>query len=816
MRMTLLAVLSLAALLAGAADALTVDRWLVRGPDTVPALLFGDGAPVLAVVNVDARPGADDAWAPRDKADFGKADTPRSVLLAAYLDLDRYAEVTIEFETDARAVLTLAGEDLIDLAAGDGEGEGTTTLPRGRYLLMVRAGAVAGERLRVKVNVEAEGAELSVGLDPAHLLTRFDDDRLFTRVSALALSPDAERLLVLLRDRQSDGSRHGVLELWDVAGKTRLATLASGSPGSPGWLPSGRACTWRQDGAVYVYDLESGGTNRLLIDEPDLDRIEWSPDERFVYFLSAEDESEAPDNRRLTELRDRLSDWNDRVVFTRMETTTGTRSPLTATGDFQVMNFALSQDGRQIALVRKAPREGRPFFFSEIWVMGSAGADPRLLTTLQYGFEIWPDNLAWSPDGSRIAFTGPAEEVGAGHAEHNWATTHVWMVSATGGAVELTSKWSVDDRSGAGLCWDGDEALFFVSVRGHKRFLSWDPIDHREPGWLVATRGPVSITPQGFAHVFASELRRESRFAKGFEPGHVAVTRQEADHTPTSEILSTPEGPDAVFADVEPFVFTNESGHEIDGWLYWPPGEAREDLPLIVYYYAGAISTMGGFNFTHQWLAANGYAVYVLNPRGAHSYGQYFSDSHVNDWGERADADIIAGVTALLDAHPEIDGKKVGCYGGSYGGFTTMSLLTKTDLFAAAVSMYGISNLASYWGEGIWGYTYGDMALAGSYPWNRPDLFTGKSPLYHADRIDTPLLLLHGADDANVPPGESEQMFTALKVLGRDVELVRFAGEDHGLGGSWENRVAHRTMLLEYFDRWLRDRPAAWEARWQQ
>ena len=100
-------------------------------------------------------------------------------------------------------------------------------------------------------------------------------------------------------------------------------------------------------------------------------------------------------------------------------------------------------------------------------------------------------------------------------------------------------------------------------------------------------------------------------------------------------------------------------------------------------------------------------------------------------------------------------------------------------------------------------------------PWEDRDLYVGHSPIYRADRIVTPLLLLHGDADVNVPPGESDQMFTALRVQGKNVELVTFPGEDHGISGSWTNRVEHRTMLLEWFDRWLRDEPAAWEHRWQ-
>jgi len=206
----------------------------------------------------------------------------------------------------------------------------------------------------------------------------------------------------------------------------------------------------------------------------------------------------------------------------------------------------------------------------------------------------------------------------------------------------------------------------------------------------------------------------------------------------------------------------------------------------------------------------------VVNPRGAGEYGREFADSHVNDWGARATQDVLEGVERVLQAHPDLDAERVGCYGGSYGGFSTLDLLTKTERMAAAVSLFGIANIASYWGGGTWGWTYGDMALARSYPWNRPDLFVGRSPLFNADRIRTPLLLMHGLSDINVPSVESDQMFTALQVLGRSVEYVAFAGEDHGLSGKAENRNGHRTKLLEWFDRFLRDQPEAWRERWKE
>ena len=169
----------------------------------------------------------------------------------------------------------------------------------------------------------------------------------------------------------------------------------------------------------------------------------------------------------------------------------------------------------------------------------------------------------------------------------------------------------------------------------------------------------------------------------------------------------------------------------------------------------------------------------------------------------------------MLTKHPELDASAVGCYGGSYGGFLTMHLIGQCDLFAAAVSMYGISDQTTYWGQGTWGWTYGDMANGGALPWHDPEFYRQASPLSQADAIRTPLLLLHGEEDDNVTPGQSAEMFTALQVLGRNVEMITFPGEGHGIAGAWENYVGHRTMMLEWFDRWLRDRPAAWEHRWR-
>jgi acylaminoacyl-peptidase len=144
----------------------------------------------------------------------------------------------------------------------------------------------------------------------------------------------------------------------------------------------------------------------------------------------------------------------------------------------------------------------------------------------------------------------------------------------------------------------------------------------------------------------------------------------------------------------------------------------------------------------------------------------------------------------------------------------TMHLATRTTMFATSISIAGISNIADYWGAGWSGYSYTEGTCPGCYPWNRRDIYVERSPLFQADRITKPMLLIHGTEDTNVVPTESEQMFAALRLLDRPVELVRVEGENHGINSrpSVERQLA--TMMLEWFDRYLRGRPDAWTHRW--
>lgn len=236
------------------------------------------------------------------------------------------------------------------------------------------------------------------------------------------------------------------------------------------------------------------------------------------------------------------------------------------------------------------------------------------------------------------------------------------------------------------------------------------------------------------------------------------------------------------FTPAQNFVYRTPDGVDIDGWFYLPPNfDPSKKYPMIVYYYGGTMPLYRELETTYDlaMFAAQGYVAYSLNPRGTTGYGQEFAADHLNAWGTKTADDIIGAVKDFAAKHPYVDIKRIGCAGASYGGFMTQYLQTRTDLFAAAASHAGISNIASYWAGGYWGLSYSSVASAGSYPWNNPELYTKHSPLFNADKIHTPLLLLHGTSDVNVPPSESTALYNALKILGRPVELLEITGEDH-------------------------------------
>ncbi len=250
------------------------------------------------------------------------------------------------------------------------------------------------------------------------------------------------------------------------------------------------------------------------------------------------------------------------------------------------------------------------------------------------------------------------------------------------------------------------------------------------------------------------------------------------------------------------YTFTNE-GFEIQGWLVPPINlDEKKKYPVILYIHGGPHGMHGySFNATVQALAAKGYGVLLINPRGSSGYGQKFSDGCVNDWGGGDYRDLMKGVDVALEKFPYLDKDRMGVMGGSYGGYMTNWIVTQTDRFKAAIASASLSNLISFYSTSL----YQDLVHAefGGMPWDNYEKLWDRSPLKHIKNVKTPLMLVHGENDNDVHITQAEEMFIALKMRGVDTVLVRYPREGHGIREP-KHRVDNLQRNLDWFEKYLK------------
>lgn len=258
-------------------------------------------------------------------------------------------------------------------------------------------------------------------------------------------------------------------------------------------------------------------------------------------------------------------------------------------------------------------------------------------------------------------------------------------------------------------------------------------------------------------------------------------------------------------AEMRPVTYSTRDGLTVNGYLTLPRGVAPRDLPVVVNPHGGPwVRDAWGFNPEVQFLANRGYAVFQPNYRGSTGYGRAFWEAGFKQWGRAMQDDLTDGVQWLVK-QGIADPKRVAIYGGSYGGYATLAGITFTpDLYRAAVDYVGISNLFTFM-ETIPPYwkPYLDMMheMVGD-PGKDQELLRAASPVFHVDRIRTPLFIAQGANDPRVNKAESDQMVAALKKRGVAVEYMVKDNEGHGFQNE-ENRMAFYRAVERFLARHL-------------
>ena len=535
-----------------------------------------------------------------------------------------------------------------------------------------------------------------------------------------------------------------------------------------------------------------------------------SPDGTYL-IISQSQEGPKDDNQvhQIIEPDDRQPGWRSRNRLLRYDLQTGVAQPLTF-GYHDVNLYDISQDSRYILYgVSRSRLQKRPTTLASIYRLDLSTMKSETLVDSD-GFI---SDACFSPDGSTIAVKGSPESFGGigenlpeGRTPSMYDYQLYLLDCATKKVTPMTRFFNPSIES---VEWNrNDGKIYFNALdRDYRRLYRLDPktgkieqLNVKEDcvGSLsFADKAPV-ICYSGQSATNASRL-----YSMNINSGKSLLL---------DDCQKALSGVD--IAECREWNFQSNRGDTIYGRYYLPPHfNAEKKYPMIVYYYGGCSPTSRNFdgNYPFPLYAAMGYVVYVVQPSGAAGFGQEFASRHVNTAGEGVADDIIEGTKKFCADHGFIDSRHVGCLGASYGGFMTEYLQTKTDIFAAAVAHAGISDHTAYWGEGYWGYSYSEVSMANRYPWTDKELYVDHSPLYNADKIHTPLLLVHGTADTNVPTGNSIALYTALRLLGRPVALVEVEGENHWIQ-DYNKRIKWQNTIFAWFAKWLQGDDSWWKA----
>lgn len=630
------------------------------------------------------------------------------------------------------------------------------------------------------------------------------------RVIDVAISPSGKYLYTRYWNNYSKGRQHVYTQLTET--KTGKVLIANAKDGMR-WMP-------KSDKMYYTVTAATGNnvvlldpttlTEEVLLREIPAEGFTWAPTEDYlIYYPNEKGQAEQGPLKRVVTPRDRIPGFRGRSFLAKYNIKKGTTERLTY-GNHSTHLNDISRDGTKILFSTSAENVTvRPFGSTSIYQLD---LNTYKIDTLVYesGFV---NSAKYSPDSKQVLFIGSAESfdgIGKNCGNHPIANDYdkqAYIMNLATREVDPITK------------------NFDPSVN----FLQWNVVD-KHIYFSTDDKDEVNIyrynTTKKTFEQLPLHISVAQRFSLPSQSAAMAAYYGQDDHTAgvaylydmkkkTSRLIADPMKPildEIELGETHEWNFTASDGTTIHGKYCLPPSfDPEKKYPLIVYYYGGTTPTVKGISnpYCAQLFASRDYVVYVVQPSGTLGYGQEFAARHVNAWGQRTADDIIEGTKKFCEEHPYVDAERIGCLGASYGGFMTQYLQTRTDIFAAAVSHAGISNVTSYWGEGYWGYSYNAIAAADSYPWKNPDLFTKQGSLFNADKINTPLLLLHGTVDTNVPIGESIQLFNALKILGKEVEFIQVEGEDHFVA-DYSKRVLWHNTIMAWFARYLQGTDKWW------
>ncbi|WP_289006749.1 prolyl oligopeptidase family serine peptidase [uncultured Parabacteroides sp.] len=726
-------------------------------------------------------------------------------LASFYLNSDRYVKGSLQIKGPETYKVYINNEKQTPA-----DGKIALTLEPHRYEVVIKYLSEKDKTGSLKVTFETEAeAVVTATTDPEKRYTISD---VFdgTRMRSVSLSPDGKYLLTAYQTTFPGGKTESFQQVTDRASGQ---VLIESSSNDYSWMPQSNLLYYTRNGLqgkeLVSIDPVTKTENVLSSNLPDGWFI-FSPTEEYLLFtVSEEGPKKDKDMEEILVPDDRQPGWRNRSFLHKYDLATGVFERLTYGHNSTSLND-ISQDGRYLLFTsQERTLTKRPFSITTLYRM-----DLQTMETEALLKDPFIGRATFSPDGKLLAIEGSGEafdgiglNIAPGQTS-NTADGQLFIYDLGSKQVSPVSK-------------DFNPSIQYFTWNRHDKQIYLQGEDKDCVRLYVLNPSTGKIKPIPLKEDILSDFTLAESAPELVYYGESASNSQrlysvnlKKNTTVCLKDLSKDILKDITLGEVRDWNFKAAAGDTIYGRYYLPPHfDPNKKYPLIVNYYGGTSPTERSLEnrYPSHAYAALGYIVYIIQPSGATGFGQEFSARHVNAWGKRTGDEIIEGTKKFCAEHNFVDAKKIGCIGASYGGFMTQYLQTKTDIFAAAISHAGISDITSYWGEGYWGYSYSSLATANSYPWNARDIYVEQSPLFHANKINTPLLFLHGSVDTNVPVGESIQMFTALKLLGKETAFIQVTGQNHQIF-DYKKRAEWNNTIYAWFAKWLKEQPEWWEA----